>query len=189
MQDDFYIEPISSQNDVKNFGMGSSVFLPLKSFLQNQALDFQNSLIAQTYVVVAESDRNKDVRKVVGYITLTCSEIDLQDYYDLADCPQANKYEVLPAIKIARLAVDKKYRHYGIGKMLVKFVVLLCLDVIVEQVGCRFLITDAKDDAISFYERCGFTLLDTEENKQCEHPVMFVDLKKLRDSSCIGEIT
>jgi ribosomal protein S18 acetylase RimI-like enzyme len=180
MRDNFYIEPFSKQNDVKNFGMGSSQLLPLKSFLQNQALDFQNSLIAQTYVVVAESDRNKDVRKVVGYITLTCSEIDLQDSYDVKDCPNANKYEVLPAVKIARLAVDKNYRGYGIGKMLMQFVVLLCLDVIVEQVGCRFLITDAKNDAISFYKRCGFTLLDTEDNNNSEHPIMFVDLKKLR---------
>lgn len=186
MRDDFYIEPISEQNDIKNFSMGSQEFQPLKSFLQNQALDFQHSLIAQSYVVVAEKDRNKDVRKAVGYITLTCSEIDLQDCYDIEDCPNANRYEVLPAIKIARLAVDKNYRYdenrkenYGIGKMLMQFAVLLSLDVISAQIGCRFLITDAKDDAISFYERCGFTLLDTEENKKSEHPIMFVDLKKL----------
>lgn len=186
MHDNFYIEPLSEQNDVKSFGMGRSSLLPLKSFLQNQALDFQNSLIAQTYVVVAERDKNKDIRKVVGYVTLTCSEIDLQDCYEVEDCPNANKYEVLPAVKIARLAVDKNYRYdvtrnenYGIGKMLIQFVVLLCLDVIVEQVGCRFLITDAKNDAISFYKRCGFTLLDTDNNNS-EHPVMFVDLKKLR---------
>lgn len=181
MQGDFYIEPISKGSDVKSFGMGSSALLPLKSFLQNQAIDFQSSLIAQTYVVVSESDRQKDVRKVVGYITLTCSEIDLQDYYEITDCPQANKYEVLPAVKIARLAVDKNYRGYGIGKMLIQFVVSLCLEMIVEQIGCRFLITDAKEDAISFYQRCGFTLLDTEENRNSEHPIMFVDLKKLYD--------
>ncbi len=183
MQSNFYIEPISKNSDVKSFGMGSSTLLPLKSFLQNQALDFQSSLIAQTYVVIAENDRQNDIRKVVGYITLTCSEIDLQDYYDIADCPQANKYEVLPAVKIARLAVDKNYRSCGIGKMLMQFVVSLCLEVIVEQVGCRFLITDAKEEAISFYQRCGFTLLDTEENKASEHPIMFVDLKKLYDHS------
>lgn len=183
MHDNFYIEPFSEQNDVKNFGMGSNELLPLKSFLQKQALDFQNSLIAQTYVVVSESDRNKDVRKVVGYVTLTCSEIDLK----VEDCPNANKYDYLPAVKIARLAVDKNYRYdatrnenYGIGTMLMQFVVLLCLDVIVEQVGCRFLITDAKNDAISFYKRCGFTLLDTEDNNNSEHPIMFVDLKKLK---------
>jgi GNAT superfamily N-acetyltransferase len=179
MQDNFYIEPISKTSDVKSFGMGSSTLLPLKSFLQNQALDFQSSLIAQTYVVIAKNNNQNDVKKVVGYITLTCSEIDLQDYYEIADCPQANKYEVLPAVKIARLAVDKNYRNYGIGKMLMQFVVSLCLEVIVEQVGCRFLITDAKEDAISFYQRCGFTLLDSEENKASEHPIMFVDLKKL----------
>jgi GNAT superfamily N-acetyltransferase len=178
MHSNFYIEPISEENDVKHFSMGSSSLLPLKSFLQNQAIDFQSSLIAQTYVVASEDDRSKGARKVLGYVTLICSEIDLQDYYKVADCPQADKYKVLPAIKIARLAVDKSCRGFGIGKMLIQFVVSLCLEM-TEQVGCRFLITDAKLEAVSFYKRCGFTLLDTDINKDNEHPVMFVDLKKL----------
>lgn len=179
MPSNFYIEPLSVKNDVKQFAMGDQAFQPLKTFLQNQALDFQNSLIAQTYVVVKNSDKNQNIRKVVGYITLTCSEIDLQDFYDVEDCPQANRYDVLPAVKIARLAVDKNYREYGIGKMLIQFAVSLCVNVIIEQVGCRFLITDSKEDSITFYERCGFTVLDTESNRNSEHPIMFVDLKKL----------
>ncbi len=103
----------------------------------------------------------------------------MQDFYDVEDCPQANRYDVLPAVKIARLAVDKNYREHGIGKMLMRFAVSLCVNVIIEQVGCRFLITDSKEDSITFYERCGFTMLDTESNRNSEHPIMFVDLKKL----------
>ena len=179
MPSNFYIEPLSVENDVKQFAMGSQALQPLKTFIQNQALDFQSSLIAQTYVVVRNSDKNQNIRKVVGYITLTCSEIDLQDFYDVEDCPQANRYDVLPAVKIARLAVDKNYRGHGIGKMLMRFAVSLCVNVIIEQVGCRFLITDSKEDSITFYERYGFTMLDTESNRNSEHPIMFVDLKKL----------
>ncbi len=72
MPSNFYIEPLSVENDVKHFAMGSQALQPLKTFIQNQALDFQSSLIAQTYVVVRNSDKNQNIRKVVGYITLTC---------------------------------------------------------------------------------------------------------------------
>jgi hypothetical protein len=56
-------------------------------------------------------------KTIIGFVTLTCSEIDLQNGYDLADCSYANNYEFLPAVKIARLAVDARYRS---GAVLVR---------------------------------------------------------------------
>ncbi len=53
MPSDFYIEALSVENDVKQFAMGSQALQPLKTFIQNQSLDFQSSLIAQTYVIVS----------------------------------------------------------------------------------------------------------------------------------------
>lgn len=52
-------------------------------------------------------------------------EIDLQNEYDLTDCNyannanNANNYEFLPAVKIARLAVDKQYKNNGVGSTLI----------------------------------------------------------------------
>lgn len=46
-------------------------------------------------------------------------EIDLQNEYDLTDCNYANNYEFLPAVKIARLAVDKQYKNNGVGSTLI----------------------------------------------------------------------
>lgn len=40
------------------------------------------------------------------------------------------------------------------------------------HVGCRFLVTDAKQPAVAFYEKMGFTLLDTDDNRERENPVM-----------------
>lgn len=57
--------------------------------------------------------------------------------------------------------------------------VALAADHIGNSVGCRFLIADAKASAIRFYEVQGFTLLDTEENRNRTEPVMFLDLNKL----------
>jgi hypothetical protein len=38
---------------------------------------------------------------------------------------------------------------------------------------------DSKRNSVKFYERCGFTMLDTPENKERNEPVMYVDLSKV----------
>jgi ribosomal protein S18 acetylase RimI-like enzyme len=167
---DYYIRKLETSDTVQNFKVGDHLFLPLKTFLQKQAKQFQQSSIAQTYVAVTGN------KTILGFITLTCSEIDLQNGYDLVDCNQANKYEFLPAVKIARLAVDSRYRTSGIGSTLVDYAIALIQDKISENVGCRFVVTDAKNEAVSFYERQGFFLLDSEGNQSAEHKLMFLDL-------------
>ena len=109
-------------------------------------------------------------------MTLTCSEIDLQNGYDLVDCSHANNYEFLPAVKIARLAVDNRYRASGIGSTLVDYAVAMIQDKVAANVGCRFVVTDAKSEAVRFYEKQGFVLLDSEGNQSTEHHLMFLDL-------------
>jgi ribosomal protein S18 acetylase RimI-like enzyme len=171
---DYYIRKLEASDTVQNFKVGSEVFLPLKTFLQKQAKHFQQSSIAQTYVAVTD-DKN-----IIGYVTLTCSEIDLQRGYELTDCSHANNYEFLPAVKIARLAVDNRYRNCGIGATLIDYAIALIQDNIAANVGCRFIVTDAKNEAVSFYEKQGFILLDSEGNQAAEHRLMFLDLVGLR---------
>ncbi len=98
----------------------------------------------------------------------------------MPDCHYANNYEFLPAVKIARLAVDSRYRGSGIGSTLVAYAIALIQDNIAENVGCRFIVTDAKSEAVSFYEKHGFVLLDSEGNQSTEHQLMFLDLVSLR---------
>lgn len=166
--------------DPVNISSGSPSFGPLKIFLKRQAKQFQTSRIAITYIVgIADNDNNEKIIKTIGYITITNSEIDVQESYSLTDCPHANKYSSLPAIKIARLMMDSHYRGNRIGTHLINHVLTLISDEIAPRVGCRFLITDAKQDAISFYEKIGFSLLDTDNNKAKPEPIMFLDLYKL----------
>jgi len=41
------------------------------------------------------------------------------------------------------------------------------------------MVVDAKKKSVPFYEKRGFTLLDTEANKKLDAPVMFIDLTKI----------
>ena len=170
---------------MKSFSTGHASFAPLKNFLIKQAFDFHSGNIAKTYVAVKlqASDDGQMVEApdlgVLGYMTLTCSEIDIRNGYTVEDCPYANRYESLPAVKIARLAVDQRYRGQRIGDKFVALAIAIASDVIAPIIGCRFVVTDAKTEAVNFYNKVGFTLLDTETNRAAETPVMFVDIRCL----------
>ena len=94
------------------------------------------------------------------------------------DPARANHYASLPAVKLARLAVDGRFRCGRIGEALVDFSLAIVVLNVAPHVGCRFLVTDAKQSAVTFYENMGFTLLDTDDNRDRENPVMFIDLLK-----------
>lgn len=125
--------------------------------------------------LVDETNRNR----VYGYISIVCSEINIATTYDLDESLRVNKYKTFSAVKIARLAVDKALQGHGYGAQMVAWCLSLVKDRIMPLVGCRFLIVDAKADVVAFYTRIGFTILDTEENRQSQHPLMFLDLYKL----------
>ncbi|SJM93923.1 Acetyltransferase, GNAT family [Crenothrix polyspora] len=171
---DYYIRKLEATDSVQNFKTGNPSFLPLKTFLQKQAKQFQQSSIAQTYVAVMND------KTIIGFVALTCSEIDLQNGYELTDCSHANHYEFLPAVKIARLAVDSRYRNFSVGSTLVGYAIALIRDKIAENVGCRFVVTDAKTEEVDFYLKQGFIVLDSEGNQSTEHTLMFLDLAHLK---------
>jgi GNAT superfamily N-acetyltransferase len=166
----YTVRKLEPTDSVNSFKTGSSSFAPLKTFIQKQAKNFQAAHVAQSYVAV------NDDCVVLGFVALTCSEIDIRNGYGLADCEQASRYDSLPAIKIARLAIDSRHRQMGIGSNLIAHALDIAIGQISPAIGCRFIIADAKKEAISFYLNQGFTLLDTDDNKKRETPVMFFDL-------------
>ena len=121
-----------------------------------------------------------DNPRVWGYITLMCSEIKLGNAHALDDCETANRYHDFPAVKIARLAIDQRIRGHGYGDALVQFAISIAHQDIMPRIGCRFLMAESKADALNFYKRIGFTVLNTEKNKQRRLPVVFMDLQRLR---------
>jgi hypothetical protein len=41
------------------------------------------------------------------------------------------------------------------------------------------MMVDSKKPSVDFYRKCGFTILDTADNRDREAPVMFIDLSKI----------
>lgn len=166
----------ASVDQVSRFRMSSVDDRPLQNFIRRKAYKSAIANLTQTYVAKVE-----DQPLVVGYISLMCAEIKLEKAYSLGDKPDADIYEYQPAVRISRLAVEDTHQGKNIGRQLVELAIGITVQAIVPNAGCRFLILDAKSKSIPFYERRGFRLLDTEENKAKDTPLMFMDLRNLID--------
>ncbi|MDI2103940.1 GNAT family N-acetyltransferase [Bradyrhizobium sp. Mp64] len=130
--------------------------------------------MARTYGAFSLNAPNK----LIAYITLVCGQIELEDPELGEDVDY--RYDHYPAVKIARLATDRRLRGQGIGEALVDFSLGLIRTQICPYVGCRFVVVDSKQTAVTFYsKKCGFTLLDTEENRNLDSPLLFLDLYKV----------
>jgi GNAT superfamily N-acetyltransferase len=146
----------------------------LGTFLRRSALRYQINNLAQSYVYVDVSTPYPQT--VLGYISIVVSEIKNSD----AATEEENFRFNYPAVKIARLAVDLRLqRTGGYGRDLISFCIALVKREIMPRVGCRFIVVDANRPALDFYQKCGFTFVDTESNRGAEHPVMFYDLQKV----------
>ena len=62
---------------------------------------------------------------------------------------------MLPDIKIARLAVDNRFRGYGFGRLLIEYVRDLCGNISMD-VGIRFVTLDAYPHRVEYYRSLGF---------------------------------
>ena len=58
---------------------------------------------------------------------------------------------MIPAIKIGRFAIDKRYAHNGLGKHVFRNVMLCILDISENIVGLRCITVDAYATAFGFY--------------------------------------
>lgn len=182
--ENFTMRQMQADDDTSKLSLGNAAYTPLKTFLKKTAFDFHQYNIAKTYVLV-----NKDLSssRIWGYITLMNSEIVLNEGQRPHESAATSRYEAFPAVKIARLAVDQSLQGNGFGSEFLDWCMNHVKLAIMPHVGCRFLVVDAKRDSITFYQKSGFLLLNTDSNHTDEHPLMFFDLHR-ENGSPVGII-
>ena len=145
-------------------------FITLSQFLKKSAHAHQSQHVSRTYVFA------NDANKIIAYISLICAQIELDAPVDDVENYPGKAY---PAVKIGKLAVDRGYRTNELGSKLVDLSLAIAKENIQPHVGCRFLAVDSHQEAIGFYQKKGFRLLETDENKARPAPLMFIDLSKV----------
>jgi GNAT superfamily N-acetyltransferase len=120
----------------------------LDEWLHNRALANQASGASRTWVVIEES-----LADVVAYYASSTASIMRSA---ASTRVRKNQPEQIPAVLLARMAVDQRHTGKGLGAALLKHFMLKALEV-AQSVGVRVLLIHAKDDeAKDFYSHFGF---------------------------------
>ena len=162
--EDWKIERLTEKHDCRKFRCGQHL---LDNFLIRHALENDRRGLGSTYVAVAGGTDH-----VLGYVTLSANSVHFENVptEDLPHYP-------IPAVLIARLAVDRSAQRMGVGTGLMLAALRLAVD-ISDRVGVFAVTVDAmNEEAKAFYqERFGFTeLLDDPRH-------LFVTIADLRAS-------
>jgi len=136
----------------------------IDEFIRSEALDFQRERLGVTYLF-------KHGDELAGFVTLSMA--DLRKAKMSVEDRLAVGVENYPALLIGQLAVCKKFQAQDVGTFLCDF----CLDRALrfsERVGCRFMIVNAIESAVGFYEKYGFVLLPDQKGRK--QKIMFLNI-------------
>ncbi len=129
--------------------------------------------IGTTYVAI------DDAGAIVGFATVAAAEIEAEKM-PATRRKRLPKYP-LPALRLARLAVDERAKGQGVGSVLLRAVLVLARQ-LADDIGCVGVVVDAKPEAVAFYEKLGFLRLEVVAGELGDRPQplpMFLELGQL----------
>lgn len=144
------ISPLENNHDRSGFDCGDP---ELNSFLRATARQHGDKGISRTFVL----SEPENPGSIMGYFTLTLCEVRSEHLPE----KYAKRYPShgLPAVRLARLAVDSSCQGRGYGGLLLAEAIRRTL-LISEHAGVVGLFVDAKGDrARRFYAKYGFVAL------------------------------
>jgi GNAT superfamily N-acetyltransferase len=167
-------EPLGKQHRVDGFDCREPA---LDDWLKRHALGAQSSGSARVFVATLD-----DGETVVGYYALAAAQVSPEDASAraLKGQPRARP---IPAILLARLAVDREHQRAGLGRSLLQDVLLRCV-VAAEAIGARVLLVHAKHEgARNWYMQYDFEESPTDPL----HLIMLMkDVRAFLDRHGIG---
>jgi GNAT superfamily N-acetyltransferase len=143
------VEPLDGTHERGEFTCGKG---PLDNFLRTLVSQYEKRRLGRTYVVVRPGEK-----RVLGYYTLASGAVSFANLPEQAT-KKLPRHPV-PAILLARLALDQSVQGQGLGGFLLADALRRCL-ALAEQLGVHAVEVDAIDDqAKAFYEKYGFVAL------------------------------
>jgi len=155
--------PLTAEHDLSQFRCSHS---DLTDWLQRRARANEAMQASRTWVTCLGV-------QVVGYYALAAGAIEREV---VPGSMRRNMPTPIPAVILARLAVDERCHRQGLGKGLLRHAVLRSLQV-AEAIGTRILLAHAIDvQAVEFYEKQGFSSAPQDSQ------LVLLDLMKVQRS-------
>jgi ribosomal protein S18 acetylase RimI-like enzyme len=147
----FCFETLGEQHDRTAFHCGEEA---LDRYFQTQATQDIRRHIANCFVAVEAL-----TSLVAAYYTLSASSIPIVDLPP-EETKRLPRYPTLPAIRIGRLAVDRRFQGRGVGAAMLMNAAHRSLQA---DAAAYTLLVDAKNDrAVAFYQHHGFRSLTSQ---------------------------
>ncbi|MEY4533346.1 MAG: hypothetical protein RI926_1115 [Actinomycetota bacterium] len=162
----FSIEQFSRKLVRNRFDCGSDV---LNNWLKTQAGQQEDRGNTRTFLAHTYQDDN-----VCGYYSSVIAQVEPDAASQLWGV--ASRRYPIPAVLIARLAVDKSVQGKGLGSLLLSHALLGAV-AISDHAGVEIVVVDALNtDAVAFYRRNGFMSF-------ADSPLrLFVTMKQIKQS-------
>lgn len=152
------IRRLTPRDDRSGFRSGS---IDLDRFFQRFAGQNQfRHHIGTTYVAVQGAH-------IAGFVTVSNGEMVAEKL--TRSLRRRLPAYPLPILRLARLAVDERFQGHGIGRLLLRAILELALEMR-DRVGCVGVVVDAKPDAIGFYSALGFKRIELASGSLGDRP-------------------
>jgi GNAT superfamily N-acetyltransferase len=147
----FRLEILTDDHDRASFSCGQE---SLDRYFRTQVTQDRRRRVATCFVAV-----ESDSLRVAAYYTLASAGIPLTELpSEIAK--KLPRYPSIPAVRMGRLAVDRRFQRRGLGGALLADALTR---VLTSPVAAYALLVDAKDeDAVAFYRHHGFIPLRSQ---------------------------
>lgn len=132
--------------------------------------------VGVTYVAVEGA-------RILGFATVAPGHVEIEGLP--AAARRALPRYPLPALRLARLAVDLPAQGQGLGAQLLRFVLQLAMRM-ADDFGCAGVVVDAKRGAAELYAKHGLLALDAVHGQSDARPrptAMFLAMRVIRAAS------
>lgn len=161
IKENYYFETLTAEHDLSDFDCGDK---DLNDFLKNDALAQQKEKLNVTKLVMYNGD-------IIGFASLLTDTLNLKNIKDenlrLKIKGKLNinsNKRGISAVKIGRLAIDRKYSNKGLGSHILRSILNNLKKISENKVGFRFIIIEEYAKAFNFYVvRNGFEYLKKDE--------------------------
>ena len=144
----FRVETLGNAHDRSSFDCGEDA---LDRYFRTQVTQDVRRHVANCFVAVEAASA-----QVAAYYTLSAASIPITDLPP-EDVKRLPRYPTVPAVRIGRLAVDRRFQGRGLGAAMLADATAKAVKA---DIAAFMIIVDAKnEEAVAFYQRYGFRLV------------------------------
>lgn len=142
------LQPLNKGHNRKLFDCGNAA---INSYLQQQAGQADRKNISRTSVVTSDDNPIR----ILGFVTVLPVSIEPPDSI-------VKSHQLVPALKIARLGVDKDFQNKGFAGLIIMEVLKIFYHTL-QEIPMVGICVEAKDEAIGFYQYLGWEQPDSNK--------------------------